>query len=72
MFYISGIIGPAGIIAMGTFYLLLLIPSLFMIIRNEKNMDIFMWILIAVVLPFAGSILYFSKYLIHRLKKTDP
>lgn len=39
-------------------YLLLLIPAFMQMMRNEKGINLVVWLLMLIFLPFAGAALY--------------
>lgn len=61
-----GLVGPTRIIIGTIIYLLLTISSLYLILKNEKKLFIFFWILLILFIPFLGSIIYLFKHFINR------
>lgn len=64
-----GIIHPSDIIVGAIIYLILTILALYLILKNEKSIFIFLWILLVCFLPFLGSILYIAKHFITKKDK---
>jgi hypothetical protein len=62
---ILGIIGPLEIIGLLIIYFLVTISSLYLVVKNEKSLFIFFWILIIIFIPIFGSIIYIGKHFIH-------
>lgn len=60
------IIGPMGIIGLLLTYFSLLVLSLFLVLKNEKSLFLFAWIILIIFFPFLGSLLYVAKHLINR------
>ena len=56
-----GIVGPNQLIVIAIIYLLITIVSLILILKNEKNLSLFFWILLLLFVPFIGSIIYLLK-----------
>ena len=63
-----GIINPSDIIAVTVIYLLITIIALYLILKNEKNYSIFLWILLSLFLPLIGSLLYIGKFFLQKNK----
>jgi hypothetical protein len=59
---ICGIIGPVGIIILGIFYAMMTLSSLYLVVKNEKSLFIFFWILVILLFPFIGSTIFLGKY----------
>ena len=62
---ITGIIGPWGLIAVITIYLLISLPALFLVLKYEKSFNLFLWLLIILFIPFIGSALYLLRYVLN-------
>jgi len=58
------VIGPIEILLLGIIYFILLISSLFLVLKHEKSLSLFIWMLFIIFVPFLGSLLYVSKHLI--------
>lgn len=63
---ICGIIGPIGIIILGIFYIMLTLSSLYLVVKNEKSLFVFFWILAILFFPYIGSTIYLGKYFISK------
>jgi hypothetical protein len=62
MNYFLGIIGPFGIIFLVISYLLITIYAIVLILKNEKKLELFLWLLIIFFIPILGSIIYILKH----------
>jgi hypothetical protein len=51
MNYFQGIIGPIGVLAIIVSYFLITITALILILKKEKGLEIFLWLLIIFLLP---------------------
>jgi hypothetical protein len=60
------VIGPYQIILFSVIYFLLIIYSLYLILKNETNLFAFAWLLFVIFIPFFGSIIYISKYYLNK------
>ncbi len=54
-------IGPNQIIMLTLIYSILMIYSLYLILKNETKLFVFAWLLFVIFIPFFGSIIYISK-----------
>ena len=61
---ICSIIGPIAILILGIFYVLLILSSLYLVVKHEKGLSIFLWILLVLIFPFMGSLIYLGKHFI--------
>jgi hypothetical protein len=61
-----GIISPTKIIIAGIIYLFLTLPALFLVLKNEKTLFVFIWILVILFFPYLGSILYLLKHFLNK------
>ena len=61
-----GIINPSDIIVGIIIYLLITVIALYLILKNEKNYFIFLWILLSLFLPLIGSLLYIGKFFLQK------
>lgn len=61
-----GIITPSDIVVASILYFILTILAMYLILKNEKSIFIFFWILLILFLPFLGSIIYILKFLINK------
>lgn len=69
MNYFLGILGPIGVLSIISSYLLITIPSLILILKNEKGLGMFLWLLLILFLPFLGGGIYLLKYFLNRKPK---
>lgn len=60
------VIGPYQIILFSIIYFLLLIYSLYLILKNETSLFVLAWLLFIIFVPFFGSIIYISKYYLNK------
>lgn len=61
---LGGIIGPTGVLILGICYVLLTITALYLVVKREKSLSLFLWILLILVFPFIGSLIYMGRYFI--------
>ncbi|UZO79311.1 hypothetical protein NBT05_10045 [Aquimarina sp. ERC-38] len=61
-----GLLTPEKIITGGIFYVVLLVTALYMVIKNENKIFVFLWILFILFLPILGSIIYIAKFFLDR------
>ncbi len=66
MNYFLGIVGPIGVLTFIISYLLITITSLVFILKNEKGLDMFLWLLVIFMLPFLGGGIYILKHFLSR------
>jgi|GEM_PF-4503124 len=57
-----GIIGPSMLVVLFTLYVLTTLYSLFLIVKNEKSLHLFLWILFVLLVPIVGSVVYIFNY----------
>lgn len=58
----GGIVGPAGILLVGIIFLVLFIIALILILKNEKDAALPIWILVILLVPIVGAVIYLIKY----------
>jgi hypothetical protein len=63
---ICGIIGPIGIIVLLSIYFLLTITALYFVVKNEKSLFLFFWIILILFIPLLGSIIYIGKHYLEK------
>lgn len=61
-----GIIHPSDIIIGTIVYLFITILALYLILKNEKSYFIFLWVLLSLLVPFIGSVIYIAKHFINK------
>lgn len=61
-----GVLTPYHIILFSVLFLIVFFYSIILILKNEKKIRIPIWILITLIFPFVGSIIYIFKYFIGR------
>jgi hypothetical protein len=59
---LGGIIGPIGVLVLGICYALLTIISLYLVVKSEKSLSLFLWILLILVFPIIGSLIYLARH----------
>jgi len=59
-------IGPYQIIVLSLLYFILMIYSLYLILKNETSLFVFAWLLFVLFIPFFGSVIYISKYYLNK------
>lgn len=59
-------IGPFQVIVLSLIYFILMIYSLYLILKNEKSLFVFTWLLFVLFIPFFGGIIYISKYYLNK------
>ena len=60
--FFLGVIGPIEVIILGIIYFSITITALYLVIRKEKSLAVFVWILAILIFPLLGSIIYLIKY----------
>lgn len=60
----GGIIGPTGVVILITLYALLFLSSMYLVVKHEKSLSLFLWILVILIFPFIGSLIYLGRYFI--------
>ncbi len=63
-----GIISPFGIILLVVLYSILSLISLYFIIRNEKSLFLFFWIVLVLFVPVIGATIYLCKHFFEKKK----
>jgi len=63
---INGILGPFGRLTLITIYFLVLITSIYLILKKEKSYRQIIWLLISLFIPLIGGIIYIIKYFIEK------
>lgn len=58
----GGIVGPTGILLVGIIFLVLFIIALILILKNEKDAALPIWILVILLVPIVGAVIYLIKY----------
>lgn len=58
----SGVVGPLQILLIAGIYIIVIIYSLIMVLKNERGSLKVIWILVIMLLPFIGSVLYLFKH----------
>jgi hypothetical protein len=66
MNYFQGMIGPIGVLAIIVSYFLITITALILILKKEKGLEIFLWLLIIFLLPYLGGLVYLLKNFLNR------
>ena len=59
-----GIIGPIGIIGISLLYIVITLFSLNYLMKNEKGLQLLIWLLLILFVPFIGPLIYLSNYFI--------
>ena len=67
----GGLLGPIHVIVLTIIFLALFITALVLIIKNEKNSLKLIWIILIIILPVLGSLIYIFKHLFTRNLKQD-
>mgnify|MGYP006288807715 CR=1 FL=1 len=62
----GGIVGPAGMLLVGIVFLVLFIIALILILKNEKDAALPLWILVILLIPILGAVIYLIKYAMDR------
>lgn len=57
-----GIVGPTKIIIAGIIYLIMTLPALYFVLKNERTIFIFLWVLLILFFPYLGSLFYLIKH----------
>ena len=65
----GGIIGPPGIMTAGIIFLALFITALILILKNEKDSAKPLWILVILLVPIVGALIYLLKYGMDRVSR---
>jgi uncharacterized membrane protein YhaH (DUF805 family) len=60
----GGLLGPVQVIILTIIFLVLFITSLVLIIKNERDILKVVWIILIIILPILGSLIYILKYLL--------
>lgn len=63
-----GIISPFEVTIFFILYALVALTSLYFILRNEKSLFIFFWIVLVLFAPIIGAIIYLCKHFFNRKK----
>lgn len=61
-----GIIEPLDIVIFGILYLVTFLGALYLILKNEKSLFLFFWILTILFIPLFGSVFYLMKHLLNK------
>jgi len=62
----SGLAGPFGILSAGILFLALFIIALILILKNEKEAAKPLWILVILLVPIVGALIYLLKHAMYR------
>ena len=60
----AAILSPIHLLIIIVLYLVVLIASIYLILKNEKGYLTILWIVIVLAFPFIGSIIYLAKSLV--------
>ncbi len=61
-----GIMGPTGVIGVSMVYALITLTALYFVIKNEKSTSLFIWILLILLFPVIGGLIYLAKHFLNR------
>lgn len=62
----GGLLGPGHVIVLTVVFLVLFISSLVLIIKNEDEILKVVWIILIIILPVLGSMIYILKHMLTR------
>ncbi len=62
----GGLLGPVQVIVLTLIFLVLFISALVLIIKNERDSLKVVWIILIIILPILGSLIYILKHLLTR------
>jgi len=62
----GGLLGPVHIIVLTVIFLILFISALVLIIKNERGGLKVVWIILIIILPILGSLIYILNHLLTR------
>ena len=61
-----GIIGPIGILTLLITYATITLSSIYFVVKNEKSLFLFIWLLFILFIPFIGGGIYLIKHFANR------
>jgi len=62
----SGLIGPVQVIILSIIFLVLFITALVLILKKERDYLKIIWIVLIIIFPIIGSIIYILYYLLSK------
>ncbi|SHE38208.1 Phospholipase_D-nuclease N-terminal [Psychroflexus salarius] len=65
---VYGLITPTVSLLIGVIYAIVLIYSIFIIVKNEKSINALLWLIFALFIPFFGSLIYIARHFLYNKK----
>jgi hypothetical protein len=65
----GGIISPVELLLIIAFYLALVITAIYLVMKNERNYHQPLWVMIILLFPFFGSLIYLARHFLTRPSK---